>query len=265
MPNKFKGKLNPLVSIIMNCYNGEKYLKESLSSLLSQSYKNWELIFWDNCSKDQSKKIFLQFKDKRFKYFKNKEFKNLYDSRNLAIKKVKGKFVCFLDTDDFWKKEKLSKQIKLFTKDKNLKFVYSNFFQFNQDTKISKIFKNYTLPEGKISQQIINDYCIGVVTVMIESKVLKKNFFNKKFNIIGDFDLFFKLSKKLDIKCLQEPLAYYRIHHENYSKLRLIEYLDEINIWLKKNSNTGYSLSGVRKLKYKLLIKIFLKKIFDFF
>ena len=219
----------------MNCYNGEKYLNESISSLLSQNYKNWELIFWDNCSNDQSKKIFLKLKDKRLKYFKNKKFKNLYDSRNLAIKKAKGKFVCFLDTDDFWKKNKLSKQVRLFKKDKNLKFVYSNFFQLTQNTKKFKIFKNYTLPEGNISQKIIDDYCIGVLTVMIERKIFDKYSFNKKFNIIGDFDLFFRLSKKLNIKCVQEPLAYYRIHDENYSRLKLIENLNEINIWLKKN------------------------------
>ena len=59
----------PLVSIIMNCYNGEKYLEESLKSVINQSYQNWELIFWDNLSEDNSKKIFEKYKDKRFKYF----------------------------------------------------------------------------------------------------------------------------------------------------------------------------------------------------
>ena len=59
----------PLVSIIMNCYNGEKYLDDSLKSIVNQTYQNWELIFWDNISFDNSKKIFEKFKDKRFKYF----------------------------------------------------------------------------------------------------------------------------------------------------------------------------------------------------
>ena len=64
MKNKEK-----LVSIILNCYNGEKYLKQALKSILRQSYKNWELIFWDNRSTDSSKKIFDTFKNKKFKYF----------------------------------------------------------------------------------------------------------------------------------------------------------------------------------------------------
>ena len=59
----------PLVSIIVNCFNGEKYLEECLISLKNQTYKNWEVIFWDNHSTDNSKKIFDKFNDKRFKYY----------------------------------------------------------------------------------------------------------------------------------------------------------------------------------------------------
>ena len=69
----------PLISVIMNCYNGSKYLKNSIKSLLNQKYKNWELIFWDNKSLDDSKKILLGFKDKRIKYFKSKNFLSLYN------------------------------------------------------------------------------------------------------------------------------------------------------------------------------------------
>ena len=61
------------VSIIMNCYNGEKYLNESLSSIINQNYKNWELIFFDNCSKDKSQIICKKFKDKRIRYFRSKK------------------------------------------------------------------------------------------------------------------------------------------------------------------------------------------------
>ena len=83
----------PLVSIIMNCHNGDLYLKESLKSVLKQKYKNWELIFWDNCSTDNSKQIIKKLKDKRIKYFFSGKFNTLYKSRNLAIKKAKGKYI----------------------------------------------------------------------------------------------------------------------------------------------------------------------------
>ena len=103
-----KIKKSPLLSIIVNCYNGEEYLKDCLKSILKQSYKNWELIFWDNISTDQSKNILKQFKDKRIKYFKSKKFTSLYEARNLAVSKAKGDYVSFLDTDDLWKRNKLS-------------------------------------------------------------------------------------------------------------------------------------------------------------
>ena len=77
-------KKKNLVSIIMNCHNGERYLKEALISVLNQSYKNWELIFFDNNSKDESANILKSFKDKRFKYFKS-NFVNLGIARKKAF------------------------------------------------------------------------------------------------------------------------------------------------------------------------------------
>ena len=77
----------------MNCYNGERFLKKTILSVLDQKYQNWELIFWDNQSKDGSKKILNLFKkDKRIKYYYAKSFSKLYKARNLAVQKCKGKF-----------------------------------------------------------------------------------------------------------------------------------------------------------------------------
>ena len=117
-------KINPLVSIIMNCHNGEKYLSKSISSIFSQSYKNWELIFFDNNSNDNSKKIIKSYKDKRIKYFFSKKKINLYHARNLALKKTKGKYVSFLDVDDLWDKKKLKLQIDYLKKNKEYKIIY---------------------------------------------------------------------------------------------------------------------------------------------
>ena len=92
----------------MNCHNGEKYLKQGIESIFNQSYKNWELIFFDNQSTDNSAKILKSYKDSRIKYFKAKNFKNLGESRQRAYQKCKGDLIAFLDTDDIWFKKKLS-------------------------------------------------------------------------------------------------------------------------------------------------------------
>ena len=118
MKNKEK-----LVSIILNCYNGEKYLKEALMSIERQSYQNWELIFWDNKSTDNSRKIMQSFQNKKFKYFLTKKHTSLYAARNLAINKAKGDFISFIDADDTWEKNKFSK----------------NFYSINYPAKITSI------------------------------------------------------------------------------------------------------------------------------
>ena len=104
----------PLVSIIMNCLNGSKYLNEAIKSVLDQTYRNWEIIFFDNNSTDQSHLILQKYSEKRIKYFKSKITHTLYKARNLAIKKSKGDLIAFLDVDDWWTKDKLKKQVNFF-------------------------------------------------------------------------------------------------------------------------------------------------------
>ena len=120
--------LEPTVSVIMNCYNGEKYLFESINSLISQTYKNWELIFWDNLSTDNSRIILEKFSDQRIKYFSSEKFVNLYEARNLAIEKAKGKYIGFLDTDDLWIKDKLEKQIEIANEYPDVGIIYCDQF-----------------------------------------------------------------------------------------------------------------------------------------
>lgn len=102
----------PLISILMNCYNGEHYLREALDSVLAQTYGNWELIFWDNQSTDNSADIFKQYKDARFKYFWSPEHTNLGGARPRAFEQLAGEFVAVLDVDDVWLPEKLETQIQ---------------------------------------------------------------------------------------------------------------------------------------------------------
>ena len=104
--------LKPLVSVIINCFNGEKYLKESISSVLNQTYKNWEIIFWDNQSKDDSSKILKSFNDNRLKYYYAPQHTSLYKARNLAIARCNGEFISFIDSDDWWDPEKLEKEVQ---------------------------------------------------------------------------------------------------------------------------------------------------------
>ena len=131
---------NPLVSVIVNCFNGEKYLSQTLQSILRQTYKNWEVIFWDNQSSDNSKFIFDEFNDKRFNYYLSDKHTTLYEARNNAINKSNGEILAFLDTDDWWDENKLEKQI-VFFKDEKVGLVHTNFYLFYENGKKKKIFQ----------------------------------------------------------------------------------------------------------------------------
>ena len=256
---KSSNKKKPLISVIMNCYNGEKYIYKSVRSILSQSYKNLELIFWDNCSTDKSLKIVKNFKDKRIRYFKSDKFLNLYDARNLAIKKANGEFVTFLDTDDWWKKNKIIKQLdKIKNSNDNVKLIYSNFYIYKN--KKNHIFSKKNLPEGKITQNLLNSYCVGLLTIFAKKEIFNQNIFDKKLNIIGDFDFVIRVSKKYNISCVQEPLAFYRIHKNNYSLNNLNMFISELKYWLKKNEKTLKKNFSIKN-QYYFLYKLKLKKI----
>ena len=129
----------PLVSVIINCRNGEKYLKKCITSVIKQKYKNWEIIFFDNDSKDKSKNILNLYKNRRIRYFKSNKLLKLYHARNIAISKAKGSYITFLDVDDWWLKNKLFEQIKLLKNNKRINFIYSNLYIYNETTK-KKIF-----------------------------------------------------------------------------------------------------------------------------
>lgn len=254
----------PLVSVIMNSHNGEKFIKRSITSVLKQSYTRWELIFWDNCSQDNSKKIIKKFNDRRIKYFYSNKFFTLYKSRNLAIKKAKGKYLCFLDVDDQWKYMKLKEQVRSLEQ-LNLKFIYSNYLIKNKMKNKIYLRKKGELPQGFITQRLLDDYFIGIITVMIRKDVFKSFKFNSGYNVIGDFDLFIKLSLKYKFASSQKAFAIYNIHGKNMSLTKLKIYTQELEYWIKKNEKNLLKNLNVNKIKillFKLKIKNFFKNIF---
>ena len=249
----------PSVSIIMNCLNGEEYLEDSLKSIVNQSYKNWELIFWDNRSTDNSADILKSFKDKRIRYFYAKKKTVLYHARNLAIKKARGKFIAFLDVDDFWEKNKLALQIPKF-QNKKVGLVYSNFYKFYNKNKVKIAYKN-ELPSGKVTHKIVKNYQIGFLTVVIRKSYMNKNrLFDHKYDLLSDYDYILNFSLKNNFIGLNKPLANYRIHQKQLQKTKMVLQAQQFCNWVEKknikNKFKKYDLSSIlNKYNYCNLIK----------
>ena len=243
----------PLVSIIINCFNGEKYLKNAIDSVIAQTYKNWEIIFWDNQSNDESAKIFKEYKDNRLKYYySSSHIKILYKAKNQALEKAKGEFIAFLDVDDWWLPEKLERQIPLF-KDPNVGVAYGNLWLFFEKKNKKKIYIKGKLPTGKILNQLLNDYVIGSPTYVIRKKSLESldYAFSNDFHIIGDFDINVRLATKWKINCIQEPIAFVRRHGENVSTLNKDKEIYELKLWFNqmKNNKIISSQSNFKKVE----------------
>tara|TARA_B100001063_G_scaffold209898_1_gene207171 strand:+ start:924 stop:1808 length:885 start_codon:yes stop_codon:yes gene_type:complete len=233
------------ISVIVNCHNGEKYLKKCISSILNQIYQNYEIIFFDNFSSDNSKKILESFKDERIKYFYSDMKFPLYKARNEAIKKSTGSLVAFLDVDDWWENNFLSSKEKFF-EDSKYDYFYSNTLMYYEKNNKFIKYKNFSLPDGQIYEFLAKDYFIIISGLIVKKEILEKEkYFNENYNIIGDYDLIMRISKYSNAKGFDQPLINYRVHEKNFSKINNKMYFEEYKDWFnKQNQNNDISFEN---------------------
>lgn len=228
------------VSVIINCYNGEKYLKEAIESVYAQTYKSWEIIFWDNCSTDGSADIAKGY-DEKLRYFRGDSLIPLGYARNKAIEKAEGDYIAFLDVDDLWLPEKLEKQVELFRRDKEVGLVYSNSYILEED-KLERY--NIEMFRGEVFEKLLKKNFIPFVTIVVKKGLVESvNRFNPDLHIITDYDLTLKIARLTKFDFFSEPLAKYRVHSGNESKkveLTTEEILKIYDFWAKKDNSSDY-------------------------
>jgi glycosyltransferase involved in cell wall biosynthesis len=243
------------VSVIVNCHNGEKYLKKCISSILNQKYQNLELIFFDNNSLDNSKKIITNIKDNRIKYFFSNKKLSLYAARNEAVKVSSGEIIAFLDVDDWWDEHYLSSRSNAFD-DESYDYYYSNASIFYEKYEKYKKYKKNFSTSRKIYNLLAKDYFIIISGLMIKRKVFNQiGYFNSNLNIIGDFDFMMKISKKFNAHSINDTLIFYRYHENNYSKINSEMFFNEYNEWFKNQikSKDQDFLNNINYFENKLL------------
>ena len=243
------------ISVIVNCHNGEEYLENCLNSILNQTFKDFEIIFFDNASIDNTRNILKKFNDDRIKYFLSKKKLTLYNARNQAIQKSSGELIAFLDVDDWWDKNYLNSREKEFNNN-NYDIFYNNVCTFYEKDKSLKKYRNYNLPSGKIHNSLSKDYFIIISGLIVRKKVFSKiGKFNPNFNIIGDFDFVMRASKVFSFHAFNLPLTFYRIHQNNYSKMNSEIFFKEFYQWYKnqKEINDQNFIENKNYYKEKLL------------
>ncbi len=199
--------MDDLVSVIMPSYNTEKFISDAVKSVLAQTYKNWELIIVDDCSTDGTDKVLEPFlTDSRIVYIKNKENKGAAYSRNLALERAKGKWIAFLDSDDLWKPEKLTKQIAFMEKG-GYSFSYTDYEEVDENSNPLNV--RVTGPK-KITKTGMYNFCWpGCLTVMYNAEVIGRvKIVEIQKN--NDYAMWLKICQKQDCYLLNENLAIYR-------------------------------------------------------
>ena len=165
--------MNTQVSIITPSYNSSQYIRETVQSVISQTYSDWELIIVDDGSIDNSDLIIKELvsSDSRIKAFYLKENKGVAFARNKAISEASGRYIAFLDSDDIWSSDKLEKQLK-FMKINAIAFSFTSYQPFSS-------FKSYKVihaPQKISYEELLRNTIIGCLTVVIDTELIKKIF-----------------------------------------------------------------------------------------
>lgn len=213
---------NNLVSIIVPVYNASIFIKETVNTCLNQTYENFELIFIDDCSTDESIKIINEYmkKDKRIKLAKNDKNSGAAITRNNGIKLATGKYISFLDADDLWDKTKLEKQIK-FMQEKDCAFSYTSYEFADENGRPNG--KKVIVPSLINYKKALKNTTIWTSTVMLDmSKLSKDDIYMPNVRRGQDTATWWKILKKIDKAYgLNEILSFYRRTNNSLSSNKI--------------------------------------------
>ena len=202
--------MSALVSIITPSYNSSRFINECVNSVLGQTYTNWELIIVDDASNDNSRELIsnIAARDNRIKFVFLTKNIGVAGSRNIALEKSKGRYIAFLDSDDVWKKEKLSKQIH-FMQSHDVSFSFSSYEPMSENGM--KIFKEIKAPLKIDYNSFLKSTIIGCLTVVLDKDKIG-DFKMPNLRTSQDMALWLSIMKGGVIAYgVQKSLAYYRI------------------------------------------------------
>jgi teichuronic acid biosynthesis glycosyltransferase TuaG len=222
----------PLVSVIMPCYNMEMFIADSINSVIRQTYPHWELLIADDASTDTTADIIKNFcaKDKRIRIALKENHSGIADTRNRCIKMAQGRFLAFLDADDIWHPEKLDQQLRFMT-EKNIGFSYSTYDWIDEDgNKLDKFINtigdlNYTA--------YLRNTIIGCSTVMVDRTIVGEVVV-PNFRTSEDTATWLNILKKgFKAYAIENALVSYRIRRKSASSNKLKASADLWNVYRK--------------------------------
>lgn len=248
------------ISIIMASFNTASFIRKSIDSVLDQTFKNWELLIIDDCSEDDSLEVIGEYlKKKNINLYEQKKNKGPAICRNFGIEKANGRFIAFLDSDDYWEPEFLEKSIS-FMKKNNVSFTFSSYNRVNEQGK--KI-DSFIVPNKINYEKLLKSCPILCSSVIFDTKDLGKQYMPliKKRQ---DYGLFLLISKKINfLHGINRPMVNYRIRQNSVSrnKFKAASYqwkiyrdIEKFNILKSLFFFVHYSINGILKY-YKIFFR----------
>ena len=228
--------MSALVSIITPSYNSSRFINECVNSVLGQTYTNWELIIVDDASNDNSRELIsnIAARDNRIKFVFLTKNIGVAGSRNIALEKSKGRYIAFLDSDDVWKKEKLTKQIH-FMQSHDISFSFSSYEPMSENG--IEIFKEIKAPLKIDYHSFLKNTIIGCLTVVLDRDKIG-DFKMPNLRTSQDMALWLSIMRGGVIAYgIKKSLAYYRIVGESNTsnKFKVI-----VGVWKIYRNEEGF-------------------------
>ena len=241
------------VSVVMPVYNGEKYLKEAIDSILNQTYTDFEFIIINDCSEDNTEKIILEYKDERLVYLKNEFNMGISRTLNRGIEISKGEYIARMDADDISLPNRFEKQVAYMDEFKMVGVLGTGIIIFGEG--IEEIPYSFASDMQQAKADLFFNSSLAHPTVMIRKKVLLVNnlAYEEEYEGLEDFVLWWRISKFAEVNSLEEKLLYYRKHLSQVTKTRSKEFYRKYNRFIKERLSV-FSID-LNDNEYKLLEK----------
>lgn len=225
---------SPLVSVVINCYNGERYLKEAIDSVYTQTWPRWEIVFWDNASTDGSARI-AQSYDQRLRYFRAQRNTILGEARNLAFKEARGKFITMLDCDDVWLPDTIERLVAAIDDGDEYAVCYAGFERINgAGERIGSMIPRER--RGNLFGDFLRQFDVFPCSSMVRRSVLTETgtAFDVSLTTSEDYCFFMTLAVDHPFHSLAESVARYRVHEGALTNRTIAKWADEWEYTLLK-------------------------------
>lgn len=207
----------PKVSVVIPTYNRVKLLDNSISSVLAQTYRDFELLVIDDCSTDNTADFVSSIGDERIKLIRNSSNKGIAGVRNIGVENSSGEYIAFLDDDDEWEPEKLGRQMNLLkTGSANLGCVYTGAFIVDSGGNPIRI----SVPQYRkriLSEILLRNFIITSSVILRTECFERVGLFDETIPYGEDYDMWIRIAQEFEFDYVKDPLIRYRLHQSSIS------------------------------------------------